>query len=245
MYKLPHRAPDADKFACGRALLICGSERYVGAPFFAALSCVKAGCGLTYLSVPDEIFPILAGKLNEPIFIPRDEISFNFDAYLIGCGLGRDADELCENVILNAPAPTVVDADALYFLSKNQEMLKSAKGARILTPHKGEWARFNCANPAGFAKEYNCVLVLKGAPTRIYFPDGSMYENTTGNCGMAKGGSGDVLAGMICAFLAQGLKPEDAATSGVYYHGYFGDLAREEFGTLSMTPTDIINKIKL
>ncbi len=244
---LPKRKEEANKFDCGKALLICGSRRYIGAPFFAASACVNSGCGLTYLSIPKKILPILGAKLSEPIFLSRFRLKLNnYNAVLIGCGLGRGyrAKKLTYRVVEKAECPVVIDADALYFLSKNPELLKKAKGIRVLTPHAGEFARFGFASPLEFAKRFNCILVLKGAPTRIYLPSGKTYENTTGNCGMAKGGSGDVLAGVIVALLAQGLTAEEASVAGVYFHGLSGDMARDEFGTLGMTPTDTLKFLK-
>ncbi len=252
---LPKRGKNASKFDCGRAILICGSERYIGAPFFAAQAAVNSGCGLCYLSVPGEILPILGAKLNEPIFLPRDEIDLTkYDACLIGPGLSRgEAEEkLTFDVICNSAAPAVIDADSLYFLAKNKEMLKSAKAVRVLTPHEGEFKRlvpeFDHENreeyAANFAKKNQCILVLKGANTLIADLDGTLYMNTTGNPGMAKGGSGDVLAGVITSFIAQGLKPVDAAKAGVYIHGLAGDMAKDEFGMLGMTPTDTLTMLK-
>lgn len=254
---LPKRENNASKFDCGRALLICGSTRYIGAPYFAAQAAVNSGCGLCYLSVPDEVFPILGAKLNEPIFLPREEIDVTcakYDACLIGCGLSRkkEAEELTKNIVLNATVSTVIDADSLYFLSQNIDVLKNAKAARILTPHEGEFKRFvpdftsdkRVEFASKFAKENKCILVLKGANTVVADEEGNTYVNTTGNPGMAKGGSGDVLAGVIVSLLSQGLKPMNAAKAGVYIHGLAGDMARDELGTLGMTPTDTLTYIK-
>ncbi|MBR5478893.1 MAG: NAD(P)H-hydrate dehydratase [Clostridia bacterium] len=253
---LPVRADTASKFDCGRALIICGSERYIGAPFFASQAAVNSGCGLCYLSVPKEILPILGVKLNEPIFLPRGEIDLNakYDACLIGCGLSRnqEAEDLTKNIVVNAKVPTVVDADSLYFLAQDVSMLKSAGNMRVLTPHEGEFKRFvpdftrdrRVEFASNFAKENRCILVLKGANTVVSDVDGATFVNTTGNSGMAKGGSGDVLAGLIVSLIAQGMQPIDAAKAGVYIHGLAGDLAREEFGTLGMTPTDTLFMIK-
>lgn len=252
---LPKRENDASKFDCGRALLVCGSERYIGAPFFAAQAAVNSGCGLCYLSVPDKILPILGAKLNEPIFLPRNEIEcVKYDAILIGPGLSRDekAEKLTIDVVREAYVPTVVDADSLYFVSQNKNLLKAANGIRILTPHEGEFKRLNPdfthdkreEYASEFAKENNCILVLKGANTLVCDTNGTIYVNTTGNPGMAKGGSGDVLAGVIVSLIAQGVSPIDAAKAGVFIHGMAGDMARDEFGVLGMTPTDTLFMLK-
>ena len=254
---LPKRDNNASKFDCGRALLVCGSNRYIGAPYFAAQAAVNSGCGLCYLSAPNEIIPILGAKLNEPIFLPREEIEIscaNFDACLIGCGLSRedDAEKLTKEILLNSSVPTVIDADSLYFLARNPDLLKNAKAARVLTPHEGEFKRlvpeFESDKRAEFASKFagenKCILVLKGANTVVADDEGNTFVNTSGNPGMAKGGSGDVLAGLIVSLLAQGLKPIDAAKAGVYIHGLAGDMARDEFGTLGMTPTDTLTFVK-
>ena len=254
---MPKRVNDASKFDCGRALLICGSSRYIGAPYFAAQAAVNSGCGLCYLSAPVDTLPILGAKLNEPIFLPREEIDAScakYDACLIGCGLSREkeAEELTKCIVLNAAVPTVVDADSLFFLSRNIDLLKNAKATRILTPHEGEFKRFvpdftsdkRVEFASRFAKENKCILVLKGANTVVADEEGNVFINTTGNPGMAKGGSGDVLAGVIVSLLSQGLKSIDAAKAGVYIHGLAGDMACAEYGTLGMTPTDTLTYIK-
>ena len=254
---LPRRRIDASKGDCGRALLVCGSERYLGAPYFAAQAAINTGCGLCYLSVPNSILPVLGVKLNEPIFLPRAEMdakSAMYQAFLIGPGIARsdEARALTHDFLLHCKAPTVVDADALYFLAQEPEILRHAAGMRILTPHEGEFKRFlpefshdqrvECA--VSFAKTYRVILILKGAATVVALPDGRFFLNTTGNPGMAKGGSGDVLAGVLVSLLAQGLAPEDAARAGVFLHGLAGDLAQKQFGTLGMTPTDTLSFLK-
>ena len=251
---LPRRRVDASKQDCGRALLLCGSARYLGAPYFAAQAAVNTGCGLCYLSVPDEILPILGVKLNEPIFLPRaeaDAADARYQAVLVGPGLSRSeaAREITRDFMRRCVVPAVFDADALYFLAQEPELLRAAPAARILTPHEGEFRRFmpdfssrrraECA--VLFAKSYGCILILKGAATVVALPDGRFFVNTTGNPGMAKGGSGDVLAGVLVSLLAQGLSPEDAACAGVFLHGLAGDLAQKQFGTLGMTPTDTLS----
>lgn len=254
---LPRRRADASKGDCGRALLICGSERYLGAPYFAAQAAVNTGCGLCYLSVPDSILPILGVKLNEPIFIPRAETDAKsnlYQAFLIGPGISRSeqAREMTRDFVLYCKAPTVVDADALYFLAKEPGLLEHAAGVRILTPHEGEFKRFLPAfsherrveHVVSFAKSHRVILILKGAATVVALPDGRFFLNTTGNPGMAKGGSGDVLAGVLVSLLAQGMAPEDAARAGVFLHGLAGDLAQKQFGTLGMTPTDTLDFLK-
>lgn len=255
---LPKRAMNASKFDCGRALLICGSMRYLGAPFFIAQAAVNAGCGLVYLSVPEQAVSVLGVKLAEPIFIPRSEVMkqlMTCDACAIGPGLSREeaARELFYHVIVETAVPTVVDADALYFTAQDLSILTKAKSPLVLTPHEGEFVRLcpefqheeRKMRAHEFAIKNRCVLVLKGESTIVAMPEGELYINTSGNPGMAKGGSGDVLAGIITAFLAQGLSPQDAAICGVYVHGRAGDIACNAFGTLGMTPSDTLCKVKI
>ncbi|MEG2377168.1 MAG: NAD(P)H-hydrate dehydratase [Clostridia bacterium] len=250
---MPERDANADKFACGRALLVCGSELYPGAPFFAAQAAVNSGCGLTYLSVPECAYTAVFAKLCEPVYTPRADVIKRLsgcDAVLIGPGLGREFDvsELVESSVV----ATVLDADALTCVSRDMSLLKNAHSPLILTPHEGEFSRlcpsFDGSNredaARAFAHKYGCVLVLKGANTVVAAPNEPIYVNTTGNAGMACGGSGDVLAGIIVSLAAQGLSPFNAARLGVFVHGLAGDMAQSVHGTLGMTPTDTLFYIK-
>ena len=180
-----------------------------------------------------------------------------FDAIAIGPGLGREPAtlQLARQVIIHCPKPLVIDADALFALAGHTQILLKAKAARVLTPHSGEMSRLTNLRPkeieAGrlktardFARRYNCVLLLKGHRTVVASPQGKTYINRTGNVGMATAGSGDVLTGMITAFLGQGMGPFDAAKYGAYYHGKAGDLAARARGKLGMIASDIIDHLK-
>lgn len=251
---LPKRSPDTHKGNYGRVLLICGSEKYTGAAFFAAEAAVRSGSGLVFVSVPKVIRPVLAAKLNEPILVPRRVSGNNFDATLIGCGLGLGFSSLSllrRELSLDS-SPLIIDADAITLAAKFRLSLKRAKRKIILTPHEGEFSRL-CPDfcrsrrkefAENFARENDCILVLKGHRTITATPDGGIYINTSGNPGMAKGGSGDILAGVITSLIGQGIPAKEAAYTGVWLHGASGDLAAKTFGEFSMTPSDMLGTLK-
>ncbi len=250
--ELPDRKADAHKGDFGRALLICGSDKYTGAAFFAAQAAVNTGAGLVFLSVPKEIRAPLSSKLNEPILIGRNEMIKN-DVCLIGCGIGltKKSEKLTEKVLHENLSPLVCDADAITIIAKNPK-LKRFLNKAILTPHEGEFRRLvpdftqerREEFALNFAKENGCILVLKGHRTLTAAHDGRLFINTSGNPGMAKGGSGDILSGIITSLIAQGIEPLRAAYTGVWLHGAAGDLAAELYGEYSMTPTDMLCTLK-
>lgn len=261
---LPARKRESGKGDYGRALLICGSVGYTGAPFFAAEAAVRSGAGLVFLGVPEDIYEITAIKMNEAMPFPlpsqngmlsarsSDEIIKRLEkceVCLIGPGLGRSqgVSETVFSVIKNCRVPLVIDADGINAVSGNINILDEAACPIILTPHEGEFIRLGGdlsegreKGARGFAQAHRCTLVLKGSATVIAFADGAILRNTTGNPGMAKGGSGDVLAGMITALLGQKLPLERAVSAAVWLHGQAGDLLQEELGEYSMTPTDLV-----
>jgi len=261
---LPVRRKDSSKNDYGRALLICGSVGYTGAPFFAAEAAVRSGAGLVFLGVPRDIYEIVAVKLNEalPFPLPSEEGRLSArsvepilerlercDVCLLGPGLGRSpgVSEVVFEIIRNSRVPLVVDADGINALSANINILDEAACPIVLTPHEGEFKRLGGDLAKGreegaldFVSRHSCTLVLKGSGTVIAFDDGSLALNTTGNPGMAKGGSGDVLAGMITALLAQKIPLKTAVSAAVWLHGRAGDILREELGEYSMTPTDLV-----
>lgn len=250
---LPPRNKFAHKGDFGRVLLICGSNKYTGAAYFAAQSAVNSGSGLVFLSIPDEIRPILGVKLNEPILISRSEVDMRCDAALIGCGIGLSDSSLSivKNELSKDGPPLVIDADAITLIAKNGLSLSSRRNL-VLTPHEGEFLRlvpdFDSSRREEFAKNFakknGCILVLKGHRTITATPDGKLFVNTTGNPGMAKGGSGDVLAGIITSLIGQGIPPHIAAYTAVWLHGRAGDIAAEKHGEYSMTPTDMLCALK-
>lgn len=260
---LPDRDPWGHKGTFGKILLLCGSKGFTGAAYLAAMGALRSGAGLTFLGVPESIYAIEAIKLNEPVVfpLPDDEGTISFmavpeikkrlaqmDAVLIGCGLGRSAGTLSavKAVLENAKCPVVVDADGINVLAEHKDILRGRAYPTILTPHDGEFLRFGgtngddrMASAAYFARAWNCIILLKGHETCI--TDGETgYRNRTGNPGMAVGGSGDVLAGMIVSLLGQGIRPLEAAACGAWLHGAAGDICAKEIGQYGMLPTDML-----
>lgn len=263
---LPDRDPWGHKGTFGKILLLCGSKGYTGAAYLAAMGALRCGAGLTFLGVPESIYEIEAVKLNEPVVFPLPDENGGLgllsipeikkriqgmDAVLIGCGLGQSGGTLAvvNAVLEQASCPVVLDADGINVLQAHKDVLRGRKYPTILTPHEGEFLRFGgtigedrIASAAYFSREWNSILVLKGHRTCI--TDGeTCYVNETGNPGMAVGGSGDVLAGMITSLLGQGLKPLEAAACAVWLHGAAGDLCAEEIGQYGMLPTDMLTRI--
>lgn len=263
---LPNRDPWGHKGTFGKLLLLCGSLGYTGAAYFAAMGALRAGAGLVYLGVPESIYAIEAVKLNEPVIFPlpekdgmlapeaieaiRDRLA-KVDAVLLGPGLGQSPGTLAvvQTVLREAACPVVVDADGINLLAGHRDILREIPGKWILTPHDGEFARLGgrleqgrMAGAVGLAQELGGVVLLKGHETCI--TDGKLcYRNKTGNPGMAVGGSGDVLAGIVTAFLGQGLPPLEAAACAAWVHGAAGDLTARELGQYGMLPMDLLERI--
>ena len=263
---LPDRNPWGHKGNFGKLLLLCGSRGYTGAAFFAAMGALRAGAGLVFLGVPESIYGIEAVKLNEPVIFPLPDESGRLsadavpeiltrlpqmDAVLVGPGLGQSEGTLAavRAVLEKAECPVVVDADGINVLSAHRDLLRGRKSPTILTPHDGEFARLGgvigedrMAAAAALAEELGCVVLLKGHETCI--TDGTDgYINPTGNPGMAVGGSGDVLAGVITALLGAGLPPLEAAACGAWLHGAAGDRCAAELGQYGMLPTDMLSAL--
>lgn len=263
---LPDRNPWGHKGNFGKLLLLCGSRGYTGAAFFAAMGALRAGAGLVFLGVPESIYGIEAVKLNEPVIFPLPDAGGRLsadavpeiltrlpqmDAVLVGPGLGQSEGTLAvvRAVLEKAECPVVVDADGINVLSAHRDLLRGRKLPTILTPHDGEFARLGgvigedrMAAAAALAEELGCVVLLKGHETCI--TDGTDgYLNPTGNPGMAVGGSGDVLAGVITALLGAGLPPLEAAACGAWLHGAAGDRCAAELGQYGMLPTDMLSAL--
>lgn len=267
-----NRPDDSNKGTLGSLLCICGSYGMAGAAIMAGKAALRCGIGLLKIAVPKSIYPVCATNILESVYYPLEETSNgvisskNTDfllemcekssAVVIGCGLSvcDDTTNLVQSVITNCKKPLVIDADALNCICNKPEILKNLKAPAIITPHPGEMARLLHSTPKtvnsnrentaiDFAKKFGVVTVLKGAGTIIASPDGEVYINHTGNSGMATGGSGDVLSGIIGSLLAQGAAPINAAAAGVFLHGTIGDLAAEKLGKISMLPTDMIDMI--
>ena len=264
---LPRRDPAGHKGNFGKVLCVCGSVGYTGAPIFASRAAVRTGAGLVFLAVPKSVWPVAAVKSDEAMPFPLPETAdgklsllaeesirqraSDCDAVLIGCGLGRDwqTDALVRN-LLSIEKPLVLDADGLNALGQSVELLQKRTAPTVLTPHEGEFLRLGGdlsrgreAAAAAFSQNYGVYLVLKGHHTLVAAPDGCMAVNGTGNSGMAKGGSGDVLAGMLLSLLGQGCEAYDACCAAVWLHGRAGDLAAADKGERGMTPTDLLEQI--
>ena len=263
---LPDRDPWGHKGTFGKILLLCGSRGFTGAAYLAAMGALRSGAGLTFLGVPESIYAIEAVKLNEPVVFPLPDEDGKLgvlavteiekrlpqmDAVLVGCGLGQSTGTLSvvRSVLENAKCPAVVDADGINVLGEHKDLLRGRQYPTILTPHDGEFLRFGgtigedrMASAAVFAREWNSIVLLKGHETCV--TDGETgYLNHTGNPGMAVGGSGDVLAGIIVSLLGQGIAPLEAAACGAWLHGAAGDICAREIGQYGMLPTDMLNAL--
>ena len=264
---LPRRDPAGHKGDFGKLLCVCGSVGYTGAPVFASRAAVRTGAGLVFLAVPEQVWPVVAVKSEEAMPFPLPETAegrlsllaeepirqraASCDAVLIGCGLGRDrqTDALVRK-LLDIDRPLVLDADGLNALDGCPEQLQRRTAPTVLTPHEGEFLRLGGdlsrgreAAAAAFSRKYGVYLVLKGHRTLVADPEGRLAVNETGNSGMAKGGSGDVLAGMIVSLLGQGCGAFDACCAAVWLHGRAGDRAAADKGERGMTPTDLLEQI--
>ena len=264
---LPRRDPAGHKGDFGKLLCVCGSVGYTGAPVFASRAAVRTGAGLVFLAVPEQAWPVVAVKSEEAMPFPLPETAegrlsllaeepirqraASCDAVLIGCGLGRDrqTDALVRK-LLDIDRPLVLDADGLNALDGCPEQLQRRTAPTVLTPHEGEFLRLGGdlsrgreAAAAAFSRKYGVYLVLKGHRTLVADPEGRLAVNETGTSGMAKGGSGDVLAGMIVSLLGQGCGAFDACCAAVWLHGRAGDRAAADKGERGMTPTDLLEQI--
>ena len=263
---LPDRDSWSHKGDFGKLLLLCGSRGFTGAACLAARGALRSGAGLVFLGVPESIYAIEAIKLDEPVVFPlpdecgmlsmdavpeiRERLS-KVDAVLIGPGLGQSQGTLAvlTTVLREYQGSVVVDADGINLLARHKNLLRGRTGATILTPHDGEFARLGgvigedrAVAAMEMAVELGCIVLLKGHRTVI--TDGkTCYCNHTGNPGMAVGGSGDVLAGIIVSLLGQGLQPLEAAACGAWLHGAAGDLCAKELGQYGMLPSDLVEAL--
>lgn len=258
---LPRRRRDAHKGDFGKLFILAGSVGYTGAPVLAAQSAVRAGAGLVTLAVPPEIYPIAAVKCDEAMVWPwpeRDEDILEkakgCGAALIGPGLGQGAraERLVLMLLRELNCPVILDADGLNILSRHMNVLDERKALTVLTPHDGEFARLSgCSLPIvdrlsaarQFAARYHCVLTLKGHRTIIANGQGTCFVNTTGNPGMARGGSGDALAGLMAGLTVQPRIGSNGIVYAVWLHGRAGDLAAADRGEYGMTVGELIGQI--
>ena len=261
---LPPRRADGHKGTFGRVYLCGGCPGYTGAPVYAGEAAVRTGSGLVFVGVPEEVYPIVAARCENAMAfpLPGDYAALlnrlrGCDAVCIGPGLGRAAATEARVLYLleRLQIPVVLDADGINAVSAHIDGLDGRRAVTVVTPHEGEFARLDPSFSPGagkeereraaaaFARRHGCVVVLKGPGTIVASPDGRTLENATGNCGMAKGGSGDILAGMILSLLGQGAGAAEAAACAVWLHGRAGDLAAEELTAYAMTPTDLLGRL--
>ncbi|MDF3001362.1 MAG: NAD(P)H-hydrate dehydratase [Bacillota bacterium] len=249
------RDRDIHKGDCGKILIYAGSKGMAGAAVLSARAALRTGAGLVRVSVPEELFPILQIGVPEATCLSRERLLedlMQYTAIVIGPGLGVDAKDgvLIKKILRATDKPVVLDADGLNLLRGELDIMKEARAKLILTPHPGEAARLlerkaaeinedRLKSAMELASRTGSVTVLKGAGSVVATPEGKTYINTTGNPGMATGGSGDVLSGMIAALAGQGLDRESAAMAGVYLHGLAGDLASDRMGEYGVIATDI------
>lgn len=256
---LPPRAGQA-KWDYGRLLCLCGSPQMPGAAALCCMAAARAGVGLVRLAAQPQVAAAVAARLPECTYSPplgARGLAGRLDgctAILAGPGLGRGAEAraLTEALVAGSPVPMVLDADALYFVAENPALLLEKKAPVILTPHVIEMSRITglpaediraCPGRAAgdLAEKYGVCTVLKGPETYIAAPGGALWVNNRPNTGLSKGGSGDVLAGIIASLLAQGpCTPENAAVAGVFLHSLAGAIARRSLTEYAMLPTDVI-----
>ena len=265
---VPRRRAETHKGDYGKLLIVGGSVGYTGAPNLCARAAVRSGAGLVYLGVPETVWGVCAvkndeampfplpcgdaGKLVTDALSPLREFFPRCGVLALGPGLGRSEGtaSLTAGLVRSFPGKIVLDADALWAVSSAPELLREAQSDVVITPHEGEFLRLGGSLENGrergawdFARQYGCVTVLKGHRTVIAHPAGRLYSVEAGNPGMAKGGSGEVLAGFTGALCAQNMQPFEAAYSAVCIHGAAGDLCAEALSQHGMLPTDLIEKL--
>ena len=268
--ELPERLTDTHKGSYGKALFIAGSARYLGAPYFSALSFLKAGGGLSYLATPKSISPFVASRGSEIVFVPQKEtpsgsialeskdelleFSRTVDMVVLGPGLSlaKETQELVRKLVTKIEKPLIIDGDGVTAIAEDLGKIRKRKAPTILTPHLGEMSRIAKMEISEIdknkidvlqrtAKELNAIIILKGAHSLIGHPDGTVFINLTGNSGMATAGSGDILTGTIAAMYGLGLSLEDAVRIGVFIHGFSGDVAAVDKGEDGITAQDILD----
>jgi len=266
------RKPDSHKGDFGHVFVLAGSRGFTGAAYLCAQAALLSGAGLVTVGIPESLNQILAiklteamtrtlpetrqGSLSEKAFKDIEAFAEKADILAIGPGLSRNpqTQRLIRKCISRIKKPMVIDADGLNALAGHLDILKKRNFATVITPHPGEMGRLLGLNiekvqenRAGLAKElscrYNMVTVLKGNQTVVSSETGKLYQNNTGNPGMAKAGSGDVLTGIIAAFLAQGAEPFEAAKIAVSVHGLAADLAIKNIACVSLLASDILGKL--
>lgn len=267
---LPIRPPDGHKGDFGKVLLVAGSTGLTGAAVLAGQACARAGSGLVKIACPRTVQPVIASHLVEVMSHPLPDVAKKgalavrslgeirallreHDAMVLGPGVGRHREtfDLVRRLLDHLATPTIIDADGLNALAEHLDLIRECSAPMVLTPHPGEFKRLTgetvpdnihekIALVRDVATNLGVIMVLKGSPTIVAQPGGPVYLNQTGNEGMATGGSGDVLSGVIGSFLGQGMEAIEAAVAGVFVHGLAGDLAAEKLTSRAMIAGDIV-----
>ncbi len=251
----------AHKGTMGRCMLVAGSKGMMGAAVLSAKSALRSGIGLLTMLVPECGYDIVQSSVHEALcltegldWVDNIRISEGTKSIGVGPGIGKQKDTAAamKSLCLDYQIPLVIDADALNILAENKTWLEFLPGGSILTPHIGEFTRLfgECSDPVERIKlasersvRYNIHIVLKGAHSAICTPSGQVFFNSTGNPGMATGGSGDVLTGVLTALIAQGYSTTEACLIGVFVHGLAGDLTKEKLGTTSLIASDMVDAL--
>ena len=256
---LPKIKADANKYSKGYAVVFAGSYLMAGAAILAGKSALKSGAGIVRMVVPESIYPICAVSFPEAVYsLMENEVDISkCGAVLFGCGVGQSqtAESILLKLLNECEKPLLIDADGINLLSKHIDILKNKKCPVVLTPHVGEMSRLTGftaeyinANrtkvAADFAEKYGVTLLLKGKDTVVASPEGEFYINPTGSQALATAGSGDVLSGIITAFIAQGSEPFKAAVMGAFIHGLSGEKAEKVLTNRCVTASDIIEYLK-
>ncbi len=267
--ELPKRMPDSHKGSYGRVLFIGGGGQYYGAPFFNSMGFLKAGGGYSRLACPKAIVPVLASRGSEIVFHPMEvtengnlskkckeeilELSSSMRLVVLGGGMSTEEDtqELIKSMVSDVQLPIIIDADGIRAISKNLQLLLDRKHPTILTPHLGELSSLLGMeieeikkNQVELCREFCCkfgvILVVKGAHSQVYCPDGSVYINMSGCSALATAGSGDVLCGVIAAQYALGMNIETSARNGVFLHGFCSELISKKKGEDGVVASDLL-----
>lgn len=268
---IPKAKPDSHKGDYGKVLVIAGSLGMTGAAVMAANSALVSGSGIVTIAAPEEVIPIISQKTTEVMTIPLEsvdghlsslcipkllEIIPNYDSIIFGPGLGRSEDivAILKAVSSASEVPLIIDADGLFALAYDVDMLQNCKCSIILTPHEMEMSRLiRCEScevsqnrfsvSRNFSEEFGITLILKGPKTIVTSSCGTQYINIKGNPGMATAGSGDCLAGIVASLAARGMNEEEAAACAVYIHSRAGDFCKNKYGTEGVTAVRIIGQI--
>lgn len=262
------RDENANKGDFGRALLICGSYKMAGAAIICAKATIKSGIGICDVACEDTVYPVVSQSVPEAVFTPiskdfdtNDKLNLKkslkrADVVVIGCGMGNTdyTDKILRTVLEHCTVPLIIDADALNVLSQDIDILKDKKCEVIVTPHPREMSRLtgistseiqeNRVNVAvDFSKKYNTTTLLKGHKTVISDTLGEYVINESGSVSMATGGSGDMLCGIIAAFLGEGFSPFDATRAGAYIHGLSGEISAKKYSIRATSPTTMLETL--